>query len=89
MRSRTLDETYSSLAIDGVPIDETELRRLAVQRALAHGTPVLRLSCTMCDSWLSSAADGWVEPATRHTCAACSAVTRTRRKVFVNPLGDA
>jgi predicted RNA-binding Zn-ribbon protein involved in translation (DUF1610 family) len=83
-----LDETYSPLSIDGIGIDEAALRCLAVQKSLAHGVPVLAMACMHCGSPLLSPLDGWVEPATTHLCASCGGTSKTRRRVFLNPLAE-
>lgn len=85
---QVIDDTYSSLVIDGADIDEVNLRVLAVQRALAHGAPIRSLPCSHCGASLTGRRDGWMEPTTAHTCTSCGGVTRTRRKVFVNPLAS-
>lgn len=80
-----IDETYSSVEIDGFTIPEDTLRLLAVQRELAHGSPIVALDCHACDAALMSPSDDWLEPSTHHPCM-CGADTRTRRRSFVNPL---
>jgi predicted RNA-binding Zn-ribbon protein involved in translation (DUF1610 family) len=85
---RVLDETHSPVYLDGQLIDEPTLRALAVQRALAHATPILNRACTSCGAALLSPATGWIEPGTSHACQACGAANRTRRRVFLNPLAE-
>jgi hypothetical protein len=86
---QVVDETYAPVTLDGEVIDEEDLRRLAVQRALAHeDTPIQSLPCSHCGASLVSPTDGWVQPVTMHTCLHCRAVTKTRRRVFLNPLAD-
>jgi hypothetical protein len=82
-----IDDTFSPVILDGEVIDENALRALAVQRSLAFGAPIVALACGACGSQLVSPAGSWIEPTTTHTCA-CGAVTKTRRKVFANPLAD-
>jgi predicted RNA-binding Zn-ribbon protein involved in translation (DUF1610 family) len=85
---QVIDETHSPVTLDGERIDEELLRALAVQRSLAHNTPIRAMPCSACGSDLLSPATGWIEPTTEHHCAGCGAVTKTRRRVFLNPLAD-
>jgi len=86
--TQILDETYSPVILDGQLIDEHALRALAVQRAVAHGAPVLSMPCNDCGTSLLSPAGGWMEPRTVHVCASCGKTMRTRLRVFLNPLAD-
>jgi hypothetical protein len=83
-----IDETYSPVTIDDEPIDETQLRLLAVQRALAHGAPIIAKACSACGASLCSPHDGWLEPVTTHRCSICGTGAKTRRRSFLNPLAD-
>lgn len=85
---QVIDETYSPVSLDGEVLDEQALRVLAVQRALVHDEPIVKLPCGRCGTSLITSRDTWLEPSTSHACQACGAVTRTRRKVFVNPLAE-
>lgn len=80
-----IDETFSSVDVDGFTIPEEQLRLLAVQRELAHGAPIVALDCQSCGAALVTPSDTWLEPTTQHPCT-CGATTRTRRRSFVNPL---
>lgn len=82
-----LDETYGAVELDGDTVDLDALRWLAVQVALAHGSPIISLECSECGEELLSPTSGWIRAGTTHACA-CGAETRTRRRVFVNPLAD-
>lgn len=85
----TIDETYAPVSLDGGILDPEVLRALAVQRAVAHhGTPIISMACDGCGQSLVSPSAGWIEPVTRHTCPSCGTVTRSRRRVFLNPLAD-
>lgn len=84
--NQVIDETYSPVEIDGHPIDETQLRLLSVQRALAHGAPIVALNCTACQQPLTTPTDTWLEPTTTHSCGSCGQINRTRRRSFLNPL---
>lgn len=86
--SQVVDETYSPVYLDGQLIDEQMLRALAVQRALAHTTPILNQACMSCGAALLSPSSGWVEPSTTHVCQACGTTNRTRRRAFLNPLAE-
>jgi hypothetical protein len=88
--NQVLDDTFSSLTIDSTPVDEGDLRALTVQRALVgtHSTPIQSLPCSHCGHSLTSPTGGWIEPTTTHVCGACGETTKTRRKVFLNPLAD-
>lgn len=83
-----LDETYWPVSLDGQRLGLDEMRALSVQRELAHGAPITCLPCTSCGSSLLSPSSGWIEPQTTHECASCGATTKTRRRVFINPLAD-
>ncbi len=83
-----VDDTYSPVFLDGGLVDERNLRWLALQVSLAHGAPIISKSCDSCGTPLVSPADGWVEPRTTHTCSSCGATTKTRRRVFFNPLAE-
>jgi hypothetical protein len=83
-----IDETFSPVTIDGEDIDETQLRLLAVQRALAHDAPVVSKDCDGCGTSLCSPTTGWMEPVAAHSCGRCGTETRTRRRSFLNPLAE-
>lgn len=81
-----IDETFSSVVLDGEAVDEILLRILAVQRALAHGTPIIALACAGCGTSICDSAESFMEPSTEHACQECGHTTRTQRRIFVNPL---
>jgi predicted RNA-binding Zn-ribbon protein involved in translation (DUF1610 family) len=83
-----VDETYGKVTINGVVINEDDLRLLAVQRELADGRPIMAADCATCGAALRSPTTGWMQPTTTHVCSACGATTRTARRVFLNPLAD-
>ena len=85
---QVIDETHSPVFLDDELLDEAYLRVLAVQRNLAHEIPIMNVACSGCGTALLSPSAGWIEPATLHTCQTCGAVTRTRRRAFLNPLAD-
>ena len=84
-----IDETYSPVTLDGEILDEELVRALAVQRILADSgnASIVALVCTACGHSIVSPTEGWLRPTTRHVCGACGAENRTRRRVFLNPLG--
>ena len=63
-------------------------RAPGVQKALAHGAPVQSLPCAHCGQSMTSSTNGWIEPSTSHICSGCGEATKTRRKVFLNPLAE-
>lgn len=86
--TRLIDDTYGEVTLDNQLVDEVALRGLAVQRAVVHDAPIIAKSCENCGSALLSPSSGWIEPSTTHVCGACGDVTKTRRRVFINPLTD-
>lgn len=87
-----VDDTFAPVTLDGEVVDERALRLLAVQRELTRQEdkppPIVSLACVACGHSILSPTEGWVEASTRHTCDACGAENRTRRKSFLNPLTD-
>lgn len=90
--TRKIDDTYSPVILDGEVLDERLVRILAIQRFLAdhladnaHKIPIISLACIECGHSVSPA-PGDFEPSTKHTCDACGAENRTRRRSFLNPL---
>ena len=86
--NQVIDETYWPVYLDGELLDLELIRALAVQRALVHATPILSMPCSSCGTSLLSPHEGWIEPQTTHVCRTCGATTKTRRKVFLNPLAE-
>jgi transposase-like protein len=80
-----IDETFGAVVLDGEAIDQTQLRWLAAFGALAHGAPIAAEACGSCGRSLLSPVEGWIEPLTSHRCG-CGVISRTRKKVFLNPL---
>ncbi len=85
-----VNDTCSSVTLDGQAVDERHLRMLAVQRHLAENNPapIVSLACASCGHSILSPVKGDIEPVTRHVCDSCGAVNRTRRRVFLNPLAN-
>lgn len=86
--AQVVDETYWPVFLNGEELDLASLRVLAVQRSLAHETPIRSMPCSTCGTALISPASGWVEPSTTHLCGKCGTVNKTRRRIFLNPLAD-
>lgn len=85
-----IDETYSSVTIDGRMLDEEQLRLLCAQRALAHKpADVVSKDCEHCGVALTTiASETFLQPRTQHQCEACGGTTHTRRRVFCHPLAE-
>lgn len=81
-----LDDTFSPVTLQGEVIDVGALRLLSVQRAVDLHARVVAVTCGTCGGAIMDAYGGWIEPSTTHVCAACGKVTKTKRKVFSNPL---
>lgn len=85
---QAIDETHWPVYLDGEQLDLDQLRSLAVQRALAHGSPIMCMPCSSCGASLLSPQHGWMEPTTTHVCSACGTSTKTRHRAFLNPLAE-
>jgi predicted RNA-binding Zn-ribbon protein involved in translation (DUF1610 family) len=85
---QVIDETYSPVILDGEILDEQALRVLAVEKALVHKEPIVKLACTGCGSGPITPHDTWMEPFTSHPCHVCGVTNRTHRRSFVNPLAE-
>lgn len=83
-----IDDTFSKVVLDGQELPVSAMRMLSVQRALTTRDRVRNLPCIGCGEPLTSPGEGWMTPVTAHVCVACGAVTRTRRKLFLNPLAE-
>lgn len=85
-----VDDTFSSVTLDGQAIKERHVRMLAVQRHIAENTPapIVSLACARCGHSILSPIEGDIKPVTRHTCDACGAANPTRHRTFLNPLAD-
>ena len=81
-----IDDTYSPVIFHGVELDTVAVRMLSVQRAVDPGAKIIALACQACGGSLVSPSTDWVEPTTTHPCTKCGATTKTKRKVYVNPL---
>jgi hypothetical protein len=84
--NQIIDDTYLPVIFHGVELDTLAVRMLSVQRAVDPKAKIIALACQACGGSLVSPLTDWVEPTTAHTCAECGATTKTKRKVFVNPL---
>jgi len=83
-----LDDTYAPVTLGGQVLDVSALRLLSVQKAVEPHARIVSVTCARCGVAILDANDGWIEPATTHTCQACGGVTKTRRKFFSNPLAS-
>lgn len=81
-----IDETYSSIEVDGAAVHEDLLRILAIQRSLAHGAPIIALQCETCGTDIVDGPDSYMDLSTHHICGTCGHDNRTRRRSFINPL---
>lgn len=81
-----VDETFSPVIFHGAELDPQAVRMLSVQRAVDPKAKIVSLACQSCGNSIVSPLTGWIEPTTSHECSACHALTKTKRKVFVNPL---
>jgi hypothetical protein len=84
--SQIIDDTYLPVIYHGQPLDALAVRMLSVQRAVDPKARIISLACKSCGQSLISPMTGWIEPSTTHACSNCNEHTRTKRKVFVNPL---
>lgn len=85
-----VDDTFSSVCIDGVTLDPVMVRVLMAQNALPHlADRVAYLACRSCGTAHFKAGDGAVTPLVEHECTKCGETLLVRgrlRKVVGNPL---
>jgi transposase-like protein len=85
-----LDDTFSSVTIDGVPLDPTAVRTLMAQNALPHiAGRVAALQCPKCKESHFDTGEHAFTPHEQHICAKCKIEFRSRgriRKVIGNPI---
>lgn len=85
-----LDNTFSSVEIDGVKLDPTMVRTLMAQKALPHlDGRVVPLKCDICGAMEFNRGDQAFTPAVDRECSKCGGYLRgpTRlRKTIGNPL---
>jgi uncharacterized protein (DUF983 family) len=83
------DETFSSVIIDGIALDELQIQYLMAQQALPYlDNKVVTLRCPHCDSVHFDQGDFAFFPHTEHTCETCQHTFDTagrRRLVVSNP----
>jgi predicted RNA-binding Zn-ribbon protein involved in translation (DUF1610 family) len=84
--SQTIDDTFFPVTYHGAPLDALAARMLSVQRAVDPKARIISLACKSCGQSIISPMTGWIEPSTTHACSNCDEYTKTKRKVFVNPL---
>jgi hypothetical protein len=85
-----IDDTFSSLTIDGVTLHPEMVRVLMAQSALSQLTNrIVSLSCPRCGKALFSCAEDAFTPKAEHACTSCKRVFPTLgrvRYVVSNPL---
>jgi len=76
------------VALDGLSLDEADLRLLCAQRALAHHpAEVVSLGCRDCGAPLTSRpGQCFFQPSTQHHCDRCGSISGSTRRVFSHPL---
>ena len=81
------DDTYGTVLIDGIELDERMFKQLMAQRAIPNLVDhVVSLECSECHTpHFDRGLDGFI-PRTVHKCAECGNVIRTRRKTISNPM---
>ncbi len=84
-----LDETYSSVVIDGIVLDESQIQYLMAQSALSYlENKIVSLSCPHCSASHFDKDDRAFFPHVEHDCEACGCRFPTpgrRRLVVSNP----
>lgn len=83
----TVDETYGTVTVEGMPIDAGLLRRLMAQRAMPHLSG--RMSAIRCSACGANHEDEGVNAFREHRmheCVMCKAIFRTPRAVVSNPI---
>lgn len=83
-----LDGTFGRVRIDGIDLDEQQLRVFMAQNALIYlKGKVVALGCPSCGADLFDRGEAAFQPRNRHHCASCGTVFETprRRKVVSNP----
>jgi hypothetical protein len=86
--SPKLDGTFDSVKIDGVELNEAQLRVYMAQNALAYmNGKIACLECPSCGEALFEQGDAAFRPQIEHKCEACSTAFAApgRRKVVSNP----
>ena len=83
-----LDGTFGRVRIDGIELDEEQLRVFMAQNALIYMRgKVVALECPSCGSGLFDRGEAAFRPRNEHCCKSCGTVfaTRHRRRVVSNP----
>lgn len=83
-----LDGTFDAVRIDGIELNEAQLRIFMAQNALAYlKGKITLLECPSCGEELFEQGDTAFRPRLEHTCEACGTefVSPGRRKVVSNP----
>lgn len=83
-----LDGTFGSVRIDGIALDEEQLRVFMAQNALFYlRGKVVALDCPSCGSHVFNRGEAAFKPKNEHSCQSCGTVfaTKNRRRVVSNP----
>lgn len=84
-----IDDTYSSVIMDGYKLDEAQVRTYMAQQAMPHiAERVMYLRCK-CGTELFSEGEAAYTPTAEPRCGGCGQVVRSKsrlRKVIANPL---
>jgi transposase-like protein len=81
------DETFGKVTIDGLRLDDTQIRCLMVQKSLPHvADRVEAFNCPNCEEAHFDTRALGVHPHDEHVCTKCQHVFRTARKVVGNPM---
>ena len=88
--TRSLDDTYSEVVIDGISLDPVMVRTLMAQSALPHlENRIVRLTCKRCLTWEFSVGDDAFRPKAGRTCSKCGEKLQGAgrlRKAISNPM---
>ncbi len=85
-----IEDTYSSVTIDGIRIDPDMVRTLMAQSALPHlEKRIVSLNCPKCRLAHFDSGVNAITPTLEHKCVSCGYIIKSRgrvRKVVANPL---
>lgn len=85
-----IDDTFSSVEIDGITLDEEQLRTYMAQKALPHISDRIRvIHCASCNAPQFDRAELSFSPVVRRVCQACGKPVSPKgrqRKVVANPI---
>ena len=85
----TIDETYDSVTIDGIPLDVEMVRLYMVQKTLPFlNERICVLRCPKCKQYHLDVGEHSYTPHREHHCKQCGTVFTTHKKVIGNPMDD-